>query len=93
MGLKMLAGRRPPRPRPSWSPAAVAIADRVLAGVAARYGLDVVTARRSNTPTAVTARREWLRLVRDTWALSNVETGRLCGVDATSVLLACRVSA
>lgn len=91
----MLAGRarRSAPPRPGWSAAAVAIAERVLVGVAARHGLDVVTARRSNTPTAVTARREWLRLVRDTWALSNVETGRLCGVDATSVLLACRVSA
>lgn len=42
---------------------------------------------------AVAARHAWLRVVRDSWALSAAATGRLCGVDHTTVLAAVRRSA
>lgn len=94
--MSLLAGLRPAaktaaRP-PEWGDAARASAARVLASCAAREGITPEAARRMHTPEATRARRAWLRLVRDSWALSASATARLCGVDHTSVLLACRAT-
>jgi hypothetical protein len=63
------------------------------ARIAARCGLTPEAVQTSNAPAAVAARYEWLRVVRDTWALSASATGRLCGVDHSTVLQASRVGA
>lgn len=94
--LMTLAGRLPPygslfedrRRRSGFSASSLLMVDRVLEKIVARCGLTVWHARNSRTKEATAARREWLVVVQDTWALSSVETSRLCGVDHTSVLLA-----
>ena len=86
VSLALLAGS----PAPRWAASQIALVDAVLASTARRHGLEPETVRRARTGPAVRARSEWLVLVRDTWALSASDTGRLCGVDHTTVLAACR---
>lgn len=88
--LLALAGRPRPQRPPEWSDAARESAARVLASCAAREGITPEAARRLHTPSAVRARRDWIRLVRASWDLSASATARLCGVDHASVLVACR---
>jgi chromosomal replication initiation ATPase DnaA len=64
------------------------LVDRVLERVAKSHGLLASVVRSSNEPNAVAARHEWIVLVQDSWALSSVQTARLCGVDHTTVLYA-----
>lgn len=92
----MLAGMAPRRrgkaartkPRVEWGPEALALVARVLEGVERRYG--VTGCRGGRVGVQVRARREWIRLVRDSWGLSLHEAAGLCGVDHTTVMLACR---
>jgi hypothetical protein len=64
----------------------------VAESVAARYGVSVqaiLSGERFRD--TLRARHAWWRLVKDTWDLSFVETGRLVGgVDHTSILSALR---
>lgn len=64
------------------------IVNRVLEQVAKAHGLLSWVVRTSREPNAVAARHEWIVLVQDSWALSSVQTARLCGVDHTTVLYA-----
>ena len=66
------------------------IVARVRARIAERHGLTPEAVLSSHAPPAVAARHEWLRVVRDSWDLSASATGRLCGVNHTTVLLATR---
>lgn len=60
-------------------------AHRLLVRVAAKYGLDVRDARYGAYPHEVKARREWIRLVQDSWGLTISETARMLGVDRCAV--------
>ncbi len=71
-----------------YSASSLRIVSTVLERIAERYGLAVEAVRVSHTKEATAARREWLVVVQDSWALSAAETARVCGVDHTSVLLA-----
>ena len=53
--------------------------------IAARHGVTPEAARRRRIPPAVAARHEWIRLLRDTWALTPSETARMVGMDYATV--------
>lgn len=74
--------------RDQYSPATLALVDGLLARCAARHGVTPEAARSRRTAPALAARYEWIRVLRDTWALSASETARLVGVDHTTVLYA-----
>ena len=90
----------PPKPRramrrradPGWTLPIPPPVRAVAESVAARYGVSVqaiLSGERFRD--ALRARHECWRLVRDTWDLSYVETGRLVGgVDHTSIMSALR---
>ncbi len=79
----------PPRVRHVLAPCVEA----VLISVCSRHGADpIAVANGSRVPGDVRARREWIRLVQNTWALSSPETARLLNVDHTTVLLAQKVA-
>lgn len=77
-------------PASEFSATAHELVARVRARIAERRGLTSEAVRSSRSRAAVEARREWLRVVRDSWYLSAAATGRLCGVNHTTVLLASR---
>ncbi len=98
-GLRPKVNRRnvaEERRRSRWSPEAVELVARVLDGCARRRGLRPEAARRApwsqgratGGEVVAEARREWYRLVRESWDLSLVDTAALCGVDHTTVLFA-----
>ena len=74
--------------RGTYSADTMALVDGLLASCAARHGVTPEAARSRRTAPAVAARHEWIRVLRDTWALSASETARLVGVDHTTVLYA-----
>jgi chromosomal replication initiation ATPase DnaA len=86
--LAMLGGRMAPEPS-QYTTETMALVEGLLARCAARHGVTPETARTRRTAPALAARHEWIRLLRDSWALTASETGRLCGVDHTTVLYAC----
>ena len=92
MTLSLLGGRAPrpaPTPRTSqYSAETLALVDGLLARCAARHGVTPEAARTRRTAPAVAARYEWIRVLRDSWALSASETARLVDVDHTTVLYA-----
>jgi chromosomal replication initiation ATPase DnaA len=92
VSLSLLAGRGPQRQAAAseFDAASHELAARVRARIAARCGLTAEAVLRSNARPAVAARHVWLRVVRDTWDLTAAATGRLCGVDHTTVLAAVR---
>ena len=94
MSLSLLAGRRRPQQPPAseFDDRSRELALKVRARIAERSGLTAEAVLRSNARPAVAARHAWLRAVRDTWDLSAAATGRLCGVDHTTVLAAARVA-
>lgn len=94
MSLSLLAGRGPQRQAPvsEFDDRSHELAAKVRARIAARSGLTAEAVLRSNARPAVAARHVWLRVVRNTWDLSAAATGRLCGVDHTTVLAAARVT-
>lgn len=63
----------------------LALVDGLLAKCAARHGVTPEAARRRRIPPAVAARHEWIRLLRDTWALTPSETARMVGMDYATV--------
>ena len=75
-------------PRDQYTAKTLALVDGLLARCAARHGVTPEAARSRRTAPAVAARHEWIRVLRDTWALSASETARLVGVDHTTVLYA-----
>lgn len=77
-------------PASEFSATAHELVARVRARIAERRGLTSEAVQTSNARPAVAARHEWLRVVRDSWDLSAAATGRLCGVDHTTVLQASR---
>ena len=74
--------------RGTYSAETLALVDGLLARCAARHGVTPEAARSRRTAPALAARYEWIRVLRDTWALSASETARLVGVDHTTVLYA-----
>lgn len=74
--------------RGTYSAETLALVDGLLAQCAARHGVTPEAARSRRTAPALAARYEWIRVLRDTWALSASETARLVGVDHTTVLYA-----
>lgn len=85
--LAMLGGRMAPEPS-QYTTETMALVDGLLARCAARHGVTPETARTRRTAPAVAARHEWIRLLRDSWALSASETARMVGMDHASVLYA-----
>ena len=74
--------------RGTYSAETLALVDGLLAQCAARHGVTPEAARSRRTAPALAARYEWIRVLRDTWALSASETARMVGVDHTTVLYA-----
>lgn len=73
------------RRRANHTPEVLALVDGLLASCAARHGVTFLAARSRRIPAATAARHEWLRLLRDTLALTVSEVARLTGVDYASV--------
>ena len=71
--------------RGTYSADTMALVDGLLAKCAARHGVTYEAARGRRLARCVAARNEWLRLLKDTWALSISETARMAGMDYTSV--------
>lgn len=65
----------------------------LLESVAERHGVATMDARHGRKPEELRARREWIRLVQDSWGLSISETARLLGVDRCAVRGARTISA
>ena len=86
-GIRVVPPREP-SPRDQYSPATLALVDGLLARCAARHGVTPEAARSRRTAPALAARYEWIRVLRDTWALSASETARMVGMDHASVLYA-----
>lgn len=91
--LVSLVGRVEPRDdakrrRSGFSASTHRLVEELLGSVAARHGLAPDAVRRARTPQATQARYEWIVLLQDSWALTASDTGRLCGVDHGTVLLA-----
>ena len=74
--------------RGQYSAETLALVDGLLASCAARHGVTPEAARSRRTAPAVAARHEWIRVLRDSWALSASETARMVGMDHASVLYA-----
>ena len=86
-GIRVVSPRES-SPRDQYTAKTLALVDGLLARCAARHGVTPEAARSRRTAPAVAARHEWIRVLRDTWALSASETARLVGVDHTTVLYA-----
>lgn len=74
--------------RTQYTAKTLALVDGLLAQCAARHGVTPEAARSRRTAPALAARYEWIRVLRDTWALSASETARMVGMDHASVLYA-----
>ena len=57
----------------------------LMVRTAHRHDIDPRRMREGRKPEELRARREWIRLVQDSWGLTISETARLLGVDRCAV--------